>query len=40
MLDELAGWGLVPPLVVADAGYGEATALRLELTTGVELVVS
>ena len=22
MLDELAGWGLMPPVVVADAGYG------------------
>lgn len=32
MLDELAAWGLVPPLVVADAGYGEVTALRVELT--------
>lgn len=32
MLDELGGWGLVPPLVVADAGYGEATARRLGLS--------
>src|SRR3954447_23561163 len=24
MLDELAGWGLTPPVVVADAGYGDA----------------
>ena len=28
MLDELAEWGLVPPLVGADAGYGEITAFR------------
>ena len=28
MLDEAAGWGLRPPLVCADAGYGEITALR------------
>jgi SRSO17 transposase len=28
MLDELAAWGLVPPLVCADAGYGEITAFR------------
>lgn len=32
MLDELAGWGLAPPLVVADAGYGEVTALRQALS--------
>ncbi|MGI5485439.1 IS701 family transposase [Microtetraspora malaysiensis] len=32
MLDELAAWGHVPPLVVADAGYGDITALRLGLT--------
>jgi SRSO17 transposase len=31
MLDELGGWGLVPPVVVADAGYGESGALRLGL---------
>jgi SRSO17 transposase len=28
MIDELAGWGLVPPLVATDAGYGEITAFR------------
>jgi SRSO17 transposase len=28
MIDELAGWGLVPPLVGTDAGYGEITAFR------------
>ncbi|MFF0767348.1 transposase [Nonomuraea wenchangensis] len=32
MLDELAGWGQQPPLVVADAGYGDVTALRLGLS--------
>ncbi|MFS0836099.1 transposase [Arthrobacter sp. 1P04AC-2] len=31
MLDELSVWGLVPPLVVADAVYGEINALRLGL---------
>jgi SRSO17 transposase len=31
MLDELDGWGLVPPVVVADAGYGESGQLRLGL---------
>ena len=31
MVDELAGWGLVPPVVVADAGYGESGELRLGL---------
>jgi SRSO17 transposase len=29
MLDEAAGWGVAPPLVVADAGYGEITAFRI-----------
>jgi SRSO17 transposase len=28
MIDELGAWGLVPPLVCADAGYGEITAFR------------
>lgn len=28
MIDELMAWGLVPPLVCADAGYGEITAFR------------
>jgi SRSO17 transposase len=28
MIDELGQWGLVPPLVCADAGYGEITAFR------------
>ena len=31
MLDEAAGWGLAPPLVCADAGYGEITAFRIGL---------
>jgi SRSO17 transposase len=31
MLDEAAGWGVAPPLVVADAGYGEITAFRVGL---------
>jgi len=33
MLDELAGWQLAPPVVVADAGYGESGELRLGLET-------
>jgi SRSO17 transposase len=32
MIDELAGWGHLPPLVVADAGYGQIAAFRLALT--------
>jgi SRSO17 transposase len=28
MLDELAGWGLIPPVVVADAGYGNNAGFR------------
>jgi SRSO17 transposase len=31
MLDELAAWDLAPPVVVADAGYGESGELRLGL---------
>ena len=31
MLDELGGWGLIPPVVVAEAGYGESGQLRLGL---------
>jgi SRSO17 transposase len=31
MLDELAGWGLTPPVVCADAGYGQVTAFRQAL---------
>jgi SRSO17 transposase len=32
MLDELAVWGHRPPLICADAGYGEITDFRLGLT--------
>jgi SRSO17 transposase len=31
MLDELAGWGLVPPVLLADAAYGEVAEFRLGL---------
>jgi SRSO17 transposase len=31
MVDELGGWGLAPPVVVADAGYGDSGELRLGL---------
>ncbi len=31
MLDELAGWDLVPPVVLADAAYGEVGEFRLGL---------
>jgi len=31
LLDELAGWGLVPPVVLADAAYGEVNGFRLGL---------
>nr|WP_218061638.1 transposase [Planobispora rosea] len=41
MLDELACWELMPPLVVADSGYGDVTALRLGLTErGLSYVVA
>jgi SRSO17 transposase len=33
MLDELIGWGLAPPVVVTDAGYGTTAAFREELAT-------
>jgi SRSO17 transposase len=32
MLDELAGWGLAPPVVVADAGYGDNADFRDGIT--------
>ncbi|MDZ7884370.1 MAG: IS701 family transposase [Mycobacterium sp.] len=32
MIDELIDWGRTPPPVIADAGYGDATEFRLELT--------
>jgi len=28
VLDEAAGWGMVPPVVVADAGYGQSAPFR------------
>jgi SRSO17 transposase len=31
MIDELRGWGLEPPVVLADAGYGEITKFRVGL---------
>jgi SRSO17 transposase len=31
MVDEVTGWGLRPPLIVADAGYGDAAEFRQEL---------
>ena len=40
MLDELGGWGLRPPLIVADAGYGDSGEFRLGLAErGIEYVV-
>jgi SRSO17 transposase len=40
MIDELAGWGLVPPTVCADAGYGEITAFRQGLEDrGIDYIV-
>jgi SRSO17 transposase len=32
MIDELTRWGLQPPLIVADAGYGDAAEFRHGLT--------
>jgi SRSO17 transposase len=40
MLDEMTGWGLTPPLAVADAGYGEIGEFRQGLEDrGVPYVV-
>ncbi|WP_432189831.1 IS701 family transposase [Streptomyces sp. Tue6028] len=40
-VDELAGWGLVPPVVVADAGYGQNADFRDGLEgRGIEYVVA
>ncbi|TWV57024.1 IS701 family transposase [Streptomyces misionensis] len=40
MLDELAGWGLTPPLVVADAGYGQNADFRAAVADrGIPFVV-
>jgi SRSO17 transposase len=41
MLDELATWGHRPPVVAADAGYGEASPFRTGLTErGIPYVVA
>jgi SRSO17 transposase len=41
MLDELAGWGLRPPVVVADAGYGTNGGFRAGITArGAHFVVA
>ena len=40
MIDELRSWGLVPPLICADAGYGEIGYFRTALTErGIPYVV-
>ncbi|GCB53154.1 IS701 family transposase [Streptomyces sp. NL15-2K] len=39
--DELAGWGLVPPVVMADAGYGQNADFRHGLSErGIDYVVA
>lgn len=41
VFDELAGWGLVPPVVVADAGYGQNADFRDNLDgRGIGYVVA
>jgi SRSO17 transposase len=41
MLDELAGWGLRPPLLTADAGYGQVAEFRQGLTErGIGYIVA
>lgn len=41
MLDELAGWGLRPPLLTADAGYGQVAEFRQGLTErGIAYIVA
>lgn len=41
MIDELIEWGRIAPTVVADAGYGDATAFRLALTErGIDYVLA
>ena len=41
MLDELAGWGLHPPLLTADAGYGQVAEFRQGLTErGISYIVA
>lgn len=40
MIDQLTGWGVAPPVLVADAGYGEVGPLRTALTSrGIPYVV-
>src|SRR5919198_5487445 len=40
MIDELVGWGLDPPPVLADAAYGDITELRLGLEErGIDYVL-
>ncbi|BAC18056.1 hypothetical protein HMPREF0290_0614 [Corynebacterium efficiens YS-314] len=40
MIDELKAWGVNPPVVVADAGYGDNGLFRTALTTrGLDYVV-
>ncbi len=41
MIDELAGWNLYPPLLTADAGYGEVAEFRQGLTDrGIAYIVA
>ncbi|MEU8657825.1 IS701 family transposase [Actinoplanes philippinensis] len=41
MIDELAGWGLHPPLLTADAGYGQVAEFRQGLTDrGINYIVA
>ncbi|WP_413812467.1 IS701 family transposase [Streptomyces sp. OE57] len=41
VLDELAGWGLTPPVMVADAGYGQSHAFRAGLRErGVDYITA
>jgi len=41
MIDELAAWGYPPPVIVADAGYGEVSPFRTALTgRGIPYVVA
>ena len=40
-LDELLSWGLAPPVIVADAGYGQSAGFRHGLATrGMDYVVA
>lgn len=41
MIDELAGWDLYPPLLTADAGYGQVAEFRQGLTDrGIRFIVA